>query len=215
MAFVSELFDTMRDLLNDPTDTQVTFALKKLYLNRGIARLWPHVWRVVENTSVTVVDGVYDYSVAVAVMDGMVLSVELETGNATGYYERFDGYDIIQGDEDQAGVFRFTVGLPAVGSRVRIRYAAPPSLITAANYAAAGSEAWTGPDRAMGIPVYYAMSLSAARKVDDRQDALTYNTVVAENGVQDSDIMAASQMWMGQFELELAEFDRPMPIARD
>ena len=101
------------------------------------------------------------------------------------------------------------------GYDVRIRYSAPPVAIAAASYAAAGSETWTGPDRAIGIPVYYAAALCAMRKLDTRQDTNRYSTTQAQNGVTDQDIMAASQMWMGQFELELSDFDRPLPPARD
>ena len=215
MAFVSELFDQLRDLLNDATDTQVPFATKKLYLNRGIARMWPKVWRLV-STTITVTTGAYDYALPAAAADGMVVAVELE--QLDGSFLRFDDYDIIAGDEDLAGVFRLTVNPDSVdllGMDIRIRYAAPVSLIAAASYAAAGSETWTGPDRAMGIPVHYAAALIAMRKVDDRQNTNRYSTTQAQNGVTDQDIMAAGQLWMGQFELELAEFDRPLPPARD
>lgn len=215
MAFVSELFDQLRDLLNDGSDTQVSFATKKLYLNLGINRLWPKVWRLA-STSITVTTGTYDYALPVAAADGHIVSVELE--RLDGSYVRFDEYDVIHGDEDLAGVFRLAVNPDSVdmlGFDIRIRYAAPVPLITAASYAASQSETWLGPDRAMGLPVHYAASMCAARKVDDRQDTNRYSTTQAQNGVTDQDMMAASQMWMGQFELELSEFDRPLPPARD
>lgn len=215
MAFVSELFDQLRDLIGDAADTQVPFATKKLYLNRGIARLWPAVWRLV-STTITIVTETYDYALPAAAADGMIVSVELEQED--GSYRRFDDYDVISGDEDLAGVFRLVSdpdNVELLGFDIRIVYAAPVSLITAASYAAAQAESWTGPDRAMGIPVHYAASMVAARKIDDRQDTNTYNTETAQNGVTDQDMMALSQMWMGQFELELAAFDRPLPPARD
>jgi hypothetical protein len=215
MAFVSELFDQLRDVLNDAADSQVPFATKKLYLNRGIARMWPKVWRLV-STSITVVTGTYDYALPTAAADGLIVSVELE--RLDGSFVRFDDYDVIAGDEDLAGVFRLAVNPDSVdllGYDIRIRYAAPVSLITSASYAAAGSETWTGPDRAMGLPVHYAAALIAMRRVDDRQNVNRYSTTQAQNGVTDQDIIAAGQTWMGQFELELAEFDRPLPPARD
>ncbi len=213
MAFVSELFDTVRDQLNDPTDTQVTFALKKLYLNRGIARMWPHVYQIVALSQALTAD-TYEYSAPVGLVDGYVLSFEVNTISDTLTYRRFDEYDIIAGDEDLAGKIVLSFN-PSTGTSLRIRYAAPVPLIVAASYAASQSEVWTGPDRAMGIPVYYALSLIASRKVDDRQDTLRYNTTQASNGVTDNDIMSLSQMWMGQYELELAAFDRPLPISHD
>lgn len=215
MAFVSELFDTLRDLLGDAGDTQVPFATKKLYLNRGIARMWPAVWRIA-TTDITVLTGTMDYTLPVGAADGHILSVELQDAN--GFYDRFAYWDTYSGDEDTTGVFVLQANPDStalLGRTIRIRYAAPVPLITAADYTAAQSETWVGPDRAMGIPCHYAMSLITARKVDDRQDTNRYSTLQAANGVTDQDIMSASQMWMGQFELELAAFDRPLPPSRD
>lgn len=215
MAFVSDQFDQLRDLLNDTADSQVNFATKKLYLNRGIARLWPAVWRLA-STTIVVATVTYDYALPVAAADGHVVSVELEQSD--GSFRRFNDYDIISGDEDLAGVFRLTVNpndVDLLGMDIRIKYAAPVPFIAAASYAAAQSETWLGPDRALGLPVLYAASLIALRKLDDRQDINRYSTTQAENGVSDSDIMASSQMWMGQFELELAQMDKPLPPARD
>ncbi len=214
MAFVSELFDQMRDLLNDSGDTQVPFATKKLFLNRGIARMWPKVWRLTTITFTTT-DDTLDYTIPWAIAsDYEVVAVELDDP-VTGMRTRFDEYDIIPGDEDLTAIFRFTSGYPPADGDVYLRVAAAIPFIAAASYAAAQSETWTGPDRLMGIPVWYAMSLATARKLDDRQDTNRYSTLVAENGVTDENITATSQTYMGQFELELAEADRPLPIARD
>lgn len=215
MAYVSELFDTLRDLTGDSDDTQTPFATKKLYLNRGIARLWPAVWRV-QTATLTIAADQYDYVLPVAVADGHILSVELE--QADGSYQRFAYWDTYTGDEDAEGVLSLSISpnlSDLLGYDLRVRYAAPVPFITSASYAAAEAEDWLGPDRAMGIPCHYAMALISARKVDDRQDTLRYSTTQASNGVTDQDLLATSSMWMGQFELELASFDRPLPPARD
>lgn len=215
MAFVSEMFDQLRDLLQDDTDTQISYAQKKLWLNRGIRELWPSIYRTVVDTSITVVADTYDYTLPAAVADGMITAVEIETGSGTGRFLRFEDYDIIEGDEDQAGVFRFSSLLPEAGSDVRIRYAAPIPIIAAASYVASQSESWTGPDRAMALPPLYAMAMIAFRKLDNRQDHTRYSTTQATNGVSDQDIQGVGQMWMGQFELELDKWSRPLPIVRD
>lgn len=217
MAFVSELFDSVRDLLNDADDTQVPFLTKKLYLNRGIARMWPQVWRVA-TVNIVVLSGTYDYPLPVAAADGLILSVELLDSGDDISYHRFPYWDFLSGDEDLSGTFSLTTSPDSsllLGQTIAVRYAAPVAFITSSSYAASQSEVWTGPDRAMGIPTNYAMSLISARKVDDRQDTLRYSTTVASNGVTDRDIMDVSQMWMGQFELELAAFERPLPPSRD
>lgn len=215
MAFVSEMFDQLRDLLQDDTDTQISYAQKKLWLNRGIRQLWPNLFRTVVDTSITVVADTYDYTLPAAVTDGIIQSVEIETGSGTNRFLRFEDYDIIEGDEDQAGVFRFAVSLPEAGTDVRIRYSAPIPTISAASYVLAQAEAWVGPDRAMMLPPLYAMAMITLRKLDNRQDHTRYSTTQATNGVTDQDIQSAGQMWMGQFELELDKWSRPLPIVRD
>lgn len=212
MAYVSDLFDQLRDLLNDSADTQVSFATKKLYLNRGINRMWPAIWRVA-TASVTLVPDTYEYSYPVALADGYLLSVEISDEDGDDYV-RTNAYDIVTGDEDLAGIIKVPTN-PAAGQLLRLRYVAAVPVIAASTYSAAGSEAWTGPDRAMGLPVLYAMGMIAARKLDDRQDASRYSTTQALNGVTDQDIMGSAQMWFGQFESELLALERPLPVARD
>lgn len=214
MAFVSEMFDQLRDLLNDAADAQVPFATKKLFLNLGIRALFPSVGRIVSATITTSASG-RDYSLAAVVADGIIVSVELETALASGVYARFDDYDIISGDEDLAGTFRLTGLYPGDGLNIRIRYFAPIPVIAAASYAAAQSEVWTGPDRVIGLPVLYAMGMCAARRIDDRQDHTTYSTTRALNGVDDQDILISAQSWFGQFSTELLNMERPLPPARD
>jgi hypothetical protein len=214
MAFVSDLFDQLRDLLNDASDTQVPYATKKLFLNNGIRRLWPRVYRLTSTTT-TILTETFDYALPVGAADGLVTVVELE--NDYGY-TRFNDYDLIDGDEDTAGVLRLTRNPDSsdlLGYDLRINYAAPVPLIAAASYAAAGSETWTGPDRAIHLPVLYAMSMIASRRLDDRQDHTRYSTTQAMNGVSDTDILQAASYWMGQFEAELNDMTKPLPIARD
>lgn len=213
MAYVSDLFDQLRDLLKDPTDTNVSFDTKKRYLNRGISRLWPRVYRT-STATITVVAGTYEYALPVAAADGLILSVEVETDYG---YARFVEYDIIDGDEDTAGIFRLTIDPNYLGSgtSIRIKYVGPVSLITAASYAAAQAEQWVGPDRAMGLPVLYAMGMITGRKIDPRQDYSRYATTQDANGVSDNDIMQAAAFWLGQFEEELSDIERPLPVARD
>lgn len=215
MAFVSDLFDQLRDLLNDTADTQVPFATKKLYLNRGIARMFPRVGMLTSDTSITVVDDTYEYALPAGAADGLIVSVEVETDIGSSEFTRFDRYDIIPGDEDLGARLILLAPLPEIGRDLRIRYFGPIPQIAAASYAASQSETWSGPDRALGLPVLYAMGMLTVRKLDDRQDALRYSTTQATNGVTDTEIMGAAQMWFGQFESELAEMERPLPPARD
>lgn len=212
--FVSEMFDQVRDLLNDSGDTQVSFATKKMYLNRGIAQLWPTVGRMLtESFAVVANQRNYSLTNGGGPSDGLILAVEMTDDN--GEYERFDDYDILPGDEDRAAIFVLTGIMPTTGMTIRIRYLTYIPSISAASYAAAQAETWTGPDKAIHLPVLYAMAMIAMRRIDDRTDYTRYSTTQAQNGVDDQDIMNSATTWMGQFELELGKMETPLPPAKD
>lgn len=216
MAFVSEIFDQVRDLLNDSGDTQVTFAQKKLYVNNGIRRMWPHCYRVVTDLTVVLVANTFEYNLPADLANGDLLSVFVETDIASGQYVRLSYFEIYELSNTNKVIWFPNNTLPSpAGSRVRLNWAEPISLVAAATYVAAQAETWNGREDQIQLPAYYAAALIAARKIDDRQDTSRYSTTQAFNGVTDSDLMEASQMWMGQFELELAQQGRPFPPAVD
>lgn len=208
------MFDQLRDLLNDATDTQVPFATKKLYLNRGIARLWPKIYRIaMESFAVVANTRNYNLTNGAGPSDGWIASVEITDAN--GAYQRFTDYDILPGDEDRGAIFVLTGVMPVVGRTIRIRFGTFIPSIVAASYAAAQAETWVGPDRAIHLPVLYAMGMIASRRLDDRQDHTRYSTTQNANGVTDTDIMQSQQLWLGQFELELDAMYQPYPVAKD
>lgn len=222
MAFVSEIFDQIRDQLDDTADSQVAFATKKLYANMGIRRMFSGgsgIWRLVTDSTVALVDDTFEYAIpsTVSASGGRIVSVEVETELSSAQYTRLTHYDVIPGDEDLAGRLIFTGPyLPSEeGALVRIRAAVPCSQISAATYVAAQSETWAGPDAAIHLPALYALGMIAARRLDNRQDHTRYSTTQASNSVQDQDIMQSSQLWLAQFELELDAMSRPLPIAKD
>lgn len=212
MAFVSEMIDQLRDLLDDDDDSQVAFATKRLYLNRGIIRLWPRIYRIREVT-LSMTAGEYEYTLT-DLGEGQVLSAEYSHDSDVENYRTMMRYRITPSDEDHTATLYLGFN-PDDGAEVRIKWIAAVPAITAASYAAAEAEVWTGPDRAIGLPVLYAMGMITARKLDNRQDHTRMSTTQALNGVTDQDIMGAAQMWFGQFEAELAELERPLPIAKD
>ena len=212
--FVSEMIDQLRDLLNDATDTQVPYATKKLYLNRGIARLWPTIYYLDEQ-SISLDAGVREYLIQTDLAKGQIVSIWYDpTGLSSNYNVRLGDYDIIDGDAGEYGYIRIPF-VPNDGDTLTMKIAYEVPLITAASYAAAQAEVWIGPERAIGLPVLYAMGMIAARKLDDRQDSSRYSTTQALNGVTDNDLMTTSAMWFGQFAEELAAMEMPLPIARD
>ena len=216
MAFVSQMIDQLRDLLNDATDTQVPYATKKLYLNLGIARLWPHVWYL-DEFSVDLSSSEVDYNLDADVSRGRIVSVEYVPATPSGGEGayRLSDYDLIPGDEAELGYIRIPFKPGNSADFIRLKVALPIPFISAANYAASQAETWLGPTRALGLPVLYAMGMIAARKLDDRQDTNRYSTTRAINGVTDSGIIQASQVWFSQFEIELEAMTELLPPARD
>lgn len=208
------MVDQLRDLLNDSTDTQVTIAMKKLYLNRGIARLWPKVHKIATATIDLNADD-YIYDVPAAVGDGMIVAVEFHDSDDDQDFQRFSDYDYIPAGHSATGRIRINRDIAEATAELRIMYAAPIDYISGSTYAAMQSETWTGPDRALALPVYYAAALCAMRKIDDRQDTNRYSTTQGQNGVTDRDMLALAQTWMGQFELEVGEMERPLFPAVD
>lgn len=213
MAKVSEMFDQLRDLISDQADAQVTFANKKLYLNRGIARMWPIIRGQNESEDIILVAGQTDYPYDWT--DRLLTSVEISSEVGGSDFNRFVQYDIVTDDFSGSGVLRVRLSTASTGYTIRLRTLTPISPISAADYTAAQSEDWSGDTRSIGLPVLYAMGMIAARKLDDRQDTTRYSTTVAMNGVTDTGIMTASNFWFGQFEAELLAMERPLPIARD
>lgn len=212
MATVSECFDQLRDLLNDPADTQVAFGTKRLYLNRGIAALWPRVWRVA-TTSLALAPATYEYTLPTAVTGGHLLSAEVSTTDGDGW-QRLAYYDILPGDEDQAGLFVLPWE-PETGQSVRLRYAARVPTISAATYAAAQAETWLGPDEAVGAPVLYAMGMLSVRRMEDFLDATRQPPANESRDVRESSVLATSRFWMDQFEAQVDALARPLPVAED
>lgn len=215
MAYTQEMFDQLRDFLTDPTDNQVDFATKKLYLNRGIARLWPKVFRVLDAGTIAVVSNTYEYNLPTTMNHGHVLTVEIESGSGTGLFHTVAHYEVIPATESAPAKLKIGGTLPAAGALIRVRYAAPVPRIAAASYAGAAAETWAGPEEAIGLPVVYAMGLISLRRLDDRLDHSRYSTTQALNGVDEQDLLSSAQLWFGQFDIELNElgkrFERYLP----
>lgn len=216
MATTADMIDEVRELLNDVADSQVTFPTKLRYLNRGLKAMWPKVYRIVSTTSAVLAENVEEYSVPAGNSSGLLLSVELETELASGFYRRVDSYDIVPGAGGATATIRigFRPLLADVGRKFRIISAERITLLAAANYSAAGSENYTGPAGTEGLPVLYAMYMATSRVLDDRIDYTRLSTTQGQNGIDQESIMGVSQLWYAQFEQELDRVDLPFPIAR-
>lgn len=215
MSTAADMVDDLRDRLNDAGDTQVPFATKIRFLNRGIAAMYPKVFKVVRDTTLVIVDDQFEYNFPAGVGTGKVLTVEIETSSTSDRFTPMNRYDIIPSLTAPVLVL-LDPALPAeADSRIRITTADRVDPYVAASYVASQSVTYTGPAGTEELPVLYAMGLATARVLDDRMDYTRYSATQVNNGVDPNDIMQVSQFWFAQFELLLDRLQQPFPIARN
>lgn len=213
-TFAGDMIDDLRDRLNDVGDTQVPFATKLRFLNRGQAAMFPKVFKMVQDNTLAVIASTFEYVFPAGVGTGKVLTVEVETGAATARYVPLNRYDIIPSLTAPKLVLLDT-SLPAVATaKFRITTADRLTPFTSAAYAASQSEAYTGQAGTEELPVLYAMGLATARALDDRMDYTRYSVTQINGAVDPNDIMQVSQFWFAQFELLLDRLQMTMPVTR-
>lgn len=208
MATQQDLIDDLADRLNDVGHAQVPLATKTRFLNRGMAAMFPKIFRTVRDASVVLATDTFEYPLPATVQKGKLLMLEYETGPTTNRYVRFHRYDIVPSVTDPILVLLDNQLPAAAGSAIRLTAAMPMTPFTS-NMA----DVYNGPDGTDELPVLYAMGLAAARQLDDRIDHQRYSVTNQVNGVEASDIMTASQFWFAQFELLLDRFALPVPAA--
>lgn len=215
MSFSSEMIDDLRDRLNDVGDTQVPFATKLRFLNRGQAAMYPKVFKLTRDNTLVLAASTYEYTVPTGVGTGKILTVEIETGNASGRYVPLQRYDFIPSLTNPTLVLSDPAIPSAAGAKFRITSADRMTPFVAASYAAAGAEIYTGPAGTEELPVLYAMGLATARVLDDRMDYTRYSVTQQNSAVDPNDIMQVSQFWFAQFELLLDREATPLPPSRN
>jgi hypothetical protein len=208
------MIDDLRDRLNDAGDTQVPFATKLRFLNRGQAAMFPRIFKMVRDNTLVVASNTWEYTFPAGVGTGKVLTVEVETGASTGRYTPLSRYDIIPSLTAPTLVL-LDPQLPApAGSKFRITTADRLDQFVAASYAASQAVTYTGPAGTEELPVLYAMGLATARVLDDRMDYTRYSATQVNGAVDPNDIMQVSQFWFSQFELLLDRLQMPFPVSR-
>ena len=216
MSYASDMVDDLRDRLNDATDTQVPFATKVRFLNRGQAAMYPKIYRLVQDTTLVLEDAVFEYDFPSGVGTGRVLGVELEHAVSAGRYSPFQRYDIVTTSLTAPKLLLLDYALPGdIGAKIRLTTADRLVPFVAADYGASQSVVYTGPAGSEELPVLYALALATARALDDR---LAYNRMSAvqqQGAINPADLMQVSQFWFAQFELLLDRIQMVMPVARN
>jgi hypothetical protein len=216
-VYAGTQIDQLRDLLVDPTDTQVTFALKLHYLNMGMRAMFPRVYRVATDSTDQWADDVYYYTLPAAVRGGLLFLVEKSTAADDDYFVPldYDEYDIQPGAAG-ADVLSITWDPTTVYEDGYIKYhaAVPATAYTSANYTASQSEVYTYPDHTIEGPVLYAMSRIMSIPLDKR---MNYEEISIQNQNQAAtpqEILAVSAYWLDEFERRVDEWRMSLPTAR-
>lgn len=217
-VYHSEQTDQIRDLLEDAADSQFTFLKKRFYLNQGMRAMWPRVHQIVVDSTTAFVDDTYEYTIPAAVRNGHLVLLEKSTAADTDFFYAmdYDDYEISPGAAGASRIIlKFDPGSTwGGGGLIRITAALPLTAYSAANYTAAGSEAFTGPDYTSEGPVLYAMSRLVAAPLDDRLDYGRLSVQAQNRAATPAELISASSYWLDEFERRVDEWKMPLPRAR-
>ena len=216
-VYLSEQIDQIRDLLEDQSDAQFSFAKKLHYVNMGQRAMWPRVFQIVSDSTTQFVDDTYEYTIPAAVRGGRYVLFERSTADDDDYFQPmdYDEYRILP----QAGgadiiKLGFDPGSTYADGYIRITAALPLTTNVAANYTAAQSLAYTGPDYTAEGPVLYAMSRLVAAPLDDRLDYGRMSVQAQNRAATPQELIASSAYWLDEFERRLDEWKMALPTGR-
>jgi hypothetical protein len=216
-VYHSEQIDQLRDLLVDPTDTQVAFDQKMYYLNAGLRAMFPRVHRIATDATTQWVDDQYYYTLPAAVRGGHLFLIEASTADDDDYFRPldFDEYDIIPG---AAGADNMSItwdpGSTYADGYIRFHAALPATPYVAASYVASQTEAYTYPDHTMEGPVLYAMSRIMAIPLDRRMDYTRHSVQAMNRAASPGEIVSVSAYWLDEFERRVEEWRMALPQGR-
>lgn len=213
----SEQIDQLRDLLEDQTDTQFSFAKKQYYLNQGMRAMWPRVHQIVVDTTLQFVDDQYEYTIPAAVRGGRYALFEKSAAADDDFFYAMD-YDDYTIKPGPAGADILILGFDPNSTwedgYIRITAALPLTEYVAADYTAAGSEAYTGPDYTSEGPTLYAMSRLVAAPLDNRLDYGRMSVQAQNRAASPQELIGAGAYWLDEFERRVDEWKMPLPTGR-
>lgn len=214
MSTVAEMIDDLRDRLDDVADTQVSFATKLRYLNRGQSAMYPKIFRLVRDSTLVVLDDEFEYDFPAGVGTGKVISVEIETDLGSTRFQPLQRYDVVPSITTPI-LTLIDLETPPVGAKFRITTADRLVPFVAATYGDAGTENYSGPVGTEELPVLYAMALATSRPLDARMAYDRFAATQQNGAIGPNDIMQVSQFWFAQFEMLLERMAMALPVARN
>jgi hypothetical protein len=217
-VYNSEMVDQLRDLLDDSSDTQMSYLRKRHYLNAGMRAMWPRIHRIATDITTTFTDDDYEYTIPAAVRGGRMLTIEKSKSDDTDFFYMmdYDDYEIKHGvGGANIIVLKFDPGdIWGATGIMRFTAALPLTDFSAATYATAGSEAYTGPDYSAEGPVLYAMSRITIIPLDQRMDFGRLSVQQQNRAATPGEHLAVSAYWLDEFERRVDEWRMPLPVAR-
>lgn len=209
MATAQDLLDDLNDRLGDANNAAgVGEATKLRYLNRGIAAMWPRIFRTVTDSTIALAADTYEYAIPAAVGDeSEIFRVEVEDTSVTSArFVELDGFDIVPVLTGRVLQLPF-VPARLVGANVRITAAKPLSAL------AGVASVFEGRQIHEELPVWYALGLALSRRLEDRTDHLRYSTIDGHNGVDINEQIGTASFAFAQFESMLERMAMPWPAS--
>jgi hypothetical protein len=205
---LQDLLDDLNDRLNDESGHDGIGLQKKIrYLNRGIAAMWPRVYRTVSDSSIVLAANTFEYAIPAAVGDeSEIYRVEIEDINAPATrYVELDEFDIVPMLNSR--VLQISAPNAWVGANIRITAAKPLTRLEDPN------DVFDGRAIHEELPVWYALGLALSRRIEDRQDHTRYATLDARNGVDIDEQIGSAAFAFAQFEAMLDRMAMPWPAS--
>jgi len=212
MATMQDLLDDLNDRLNDANNAAGAGEANKMrWINRGIAAMWPRIYRTVIDSTLAVVTNTHEYAIPAAVGDeSEIFRVEIKDFSVTATrYLELDGFDIVPALTGRVLQLPPHISLDGswTGALVRITAAKPLTKLTATGSVFDGRQIYEE------LPVWYALGLAIGRRIEDRTVYTRYSTIDARNGVDINEQMNASQFAFAQFETMLERMAMPWPAS--
>jgi len=216
-TYNSDQIDQLRDLLEDAADSQITFLRKQWYLNAGMRAMWPRIHQIVTDSTDQFIDDTYEYTIPATVRGGRMVLIEKSNATDDDFFYPFD-YDEYEVKHGAGGadvlVLKFDPGSTWEDGYLRYTAALPLTAYASANYTAAQSEVYTGPDYTVEGPVLYAMSRIGAIPLDDRMDYGRLSVQAQNRSATPQEHLAVSAYWLDEFERRVDEWKMALPVAR-
>jgi hypothetical protein len=208
MATLLNMLDDLRDLLDDASDVKYSVPTKTRWINHGQAAMWPNVYQIVRDETLTLATDDYEYTIPSNVgTESILIGVEIEVDTSPGRWAKLDGrqYDIVPHLATQLLILHGSNLPGTAGNNIRITAATPLTAL------AASSDTYSGPAVTVELPIMYAMHKAMARDIEGRLQWSRFSTTQGLNGTNPEQFIMTSEKWYNMFLSSLERLKMPIP----